>query len=89
MLSFLLPCASPFSPIYFRGSLANASFSTRSNRAASILIIALGTMYYTWAKSAESAQPRPGVPPRDPVDLEKAESALAKHAAEASSGVQK
>ncbi|KIP02085.1 hypothetical protein PHLGIDRAFT_38047 [Phlebiopsis gigantea 11061_1 CR5-6] len=53
-----------------------------SNRALSILIIALGTMYYTWVKSTESAQPRPAVAPRDPVDLEKAESALAKHASD-------
>ena len=68
---------------------ANASFC-HSNRAASILIIAAGTMYYTWVKSVESAQPRPSVPPRDPIDLEKAESALAKHAAEtSSSGLQK
>jgi solute carrier family 35 (GDP-fucose transporter), member C1 len=37
-------------------------------------------MYYTWVKSAEAAQSRPAVPPRDPVDLEKAETALAKHA---------
>ncbi|EKM61319.1 uncharacterized protein PHACADRAFT_247851 [Phanerochaete carnosa HHB-10118-sp] len=56
-----------------------------SNRALSILIIALGTMYYTWVKSVESAPPRSSVPPRDPVDLEKAESALAKHTAELSS----
>ncbi|GJE85811.1 nucleotide-sugar transporter-like protein [Phanerochaete sordida] len=53
-----------------------------SNRAASILIIALGTMYYTWVRSVDSASPRPSVPPRDPVDLEKAESALAKYATE-------
>ena len=60
--------------------LRGAHTMSRSNRALSILIIALGTMYYTWVKSAEAAQPRAAVPPRDPVDLEKAESALAKHA---------
>ena len=49
-------------------------FSFGSNRAASILIIALGTMYYTWVKSQEGAQAaRPAVPPRDPVDVEKGE----------------
>lgn len=57
-----------------------------SNRALSILIIALGTMYYTWVKSVDAAQnSRPSAPPRDAIDLEKAESALAKHAQAGSS----
>ncbi|KAI0095088.1 hypothetical protein BDY19DRAFT_916230 [Irpex rosettiformis] len=46
-----------------------------TNRALSILIIALGTMYYTWAKSTESAPPKQTV---HPTDIEKAQNALAR-----------
>lgn len=43
-------------------------------------------MYYTWVKSVDAAQnSRPSAPPRDAIDLEKAESALAKHAQAGSS----
>ncbi|KIK97546.1 hypothetical protein PAXRUDRAFT_824801 [Paxillus rubicundulus Ve08.2h10] len=38
------------------------------NRAGSILVILLGTMFYTWVKSVESAQPPP--PSRKDIDLE-------------------
>lgn len=54
-----------------------SSFAFCRNRAASILIIALGTMYYTWAKSAESAPPKQ---PVHPTDIEKAQNALARQA---------
>ncbi|KAI0347795.1 hypothetical protein BDW22DRAFT_19691 [Trametopsis cervina] len=47
------------------------------NRALSIVIIALGTMYYTWVRSADTAPPKPAV---HSVDLEKAEQALSRRA---------
>ncbi|KAF7793365.1 hypothetical protein EIP86_004477 [Pleurotus ostreatoroseus] len=59
---------------------------TYSNRALSILIIALGTMYYTWLKSVESAPPsRPEAPPRDVDDVEKGQSAIELEATTSSS----
>lgn len=36
----------------------------------SILVILLGTMFYTWVKSVESAQSRPPVPRPQPSDIE-------------------
>ncbi|RPD55920.1 hypothetical protein L226DRAFT_528539 [Lentinus tigrinus ALCF2SS1-7] len=38
------------------------------NRVASILIIAAGTMYYTWVKSVETAPPPPRTSPTDDVE---------------------
>ncbi|KIJ66267.1 hypothetical protein HYDPIDRAFT_109261 [Hydnomerulius pinastri MD-312] len=38
------------------------------NRAGSIFVILLGTMFYTWVKSVESSPPAP--PPRKDIDLE-------------------
>lgn len=40
------------------------------NRATSILVILLGTMYYTWVKSQESAQPPRPSPSAPREDLE-------------------
>lgn len=44
------------------------SLPAHRNRVASILIIAAGTMYYTWVKSVETAPPPPRAPPADDVE---------------------
>lgn len=45
-------------------------FTGCRNRVASILIIAAGTMYYTWAKSVESAPPPQRAAPAPQDDIE-------------------
>ncbi|GBE77768.1 Uncharacterized transporter [Sparassis crispa] len=50
-----------------------------ANRATSILVIATGTVYYTWIKSVESAQAPRAAPPRDDVEAAKLEPDVVVH----------